>query len=634
MTHSAKLLLGIVLVLLPATWADAQSLYYDAISLRTQTENRFVGNRVLLEIGTDVTGEVVQILKKYSKKANPSPSELEAEFAGNPFLNITGAAQHDAALKAIFSSASKGSTLMPGLSGLPVTTVADGLAKFLVERTKQELSITFFQKFKEFLDSDQAKDFNTLFPHTKSVLNIIDQEIYQYSSYLQTLRESFVKDLENLMDRLPLVIEDNVSGSEKEYILLALSVVNQLRSGEHPAVILERLALHSFPPGLQSIEQGMKLMRIVSSSIRSQSSDHYWVEADSLNLLFNEATFKIYLGLMYQLHGEEEIGDKKLKDYLTLLAGAYENHYKAYISFINEIALKAENINLALDELRRKKGNDGRIDSYFTLFNSTISLLGSVQKINDLPLGITIGDELTLFIARANAVSSLYLDLNERRYNAAIVELSNLLKDILGDRFLCYDEFIKYGTFIANVAQAESSHDVQAAIEAVALPVGSASIKRKSKFNISLNAFVGVSPGYEYNGETGQWRAIFGVVSPVGVAASWGHGKGGENCNCSKGASSIFFSLVDIGAFSTVRFNDPNTEELPEVTFGNIFAPGLYYVYGIPRVPLSMGIGGQLGPQLRDLTEAVPPSHSDLNGSFRFFIAVDIPLLNFYTKSR
>ena len=48
-------------------------------------------------------------------------------------------------------------------------------------------------------------------------------------------------------------------------------------------------------------------------------------------------------------------------------------------------------------------------------------------------------------------------------------------------QFAAYKDFrkavIKYGTFMAQVAQAENSDDVKTAIESVALPTGSASIK-------------------------------------------------------------------------------------------------------------------------------------------------------------
>ncbi len=107
--------------------------------------------------------------------------------------------------------------------------------------------------------------------------------------------------------------------------------------------------------------------------------------------------------------------------------------------------------------------------------------------------------------------------------------------------------------------------------------------KKTSHRNISLNAYVGLAGGYEYNSSTDEWKGTFGINTPVGIAFSRGHYKEQKACFKERGSSTLFVSLVDIGAFSTYRFNDSQTEELPDVTLANIFAPGLYYVYGFPK---------------------------------------------------
>ncbi|HEX9827566.1 MAG TPA: hypothetical protein VGA80_13285, partial [Flavobacteriaceae bacterium] len=193
-------------------------------------------------------------------------------------------------------------------------------------------------------------------------------------------------------------------------------------------------------------------------------------------------------------------------------------------------------------------------------------------------------------------------------------------------------KILKYGNLAASIAKAESSDEVQAAIEAIALPAGSASIKRKSKYNIALNAYVGLSPGMEHNGDTDENKFSFGVNAPIGVAISWGHGLNKRHRE--QGSSSAFLSLIDLGAVTNYRFGDSETEDIPEIKLENIFAPGLYYVYGVPNWPISLGFGGQLGPLLRKIKDETIDLQSKATFSLKFFIAVDIPLLNFYTKSR
>ncbi|MFT6443154.1 MAG: hypothetical protein ACJASM_002713, partial [Salibacteraceae bacterium] len=99
-------------------------------------------------------------------------------------------------------------------------------------------------------------------------------------------------------------------------------------------------------------------------------------------------------------------------------------------------------------------------------------------------------------------------------------------------------------------------------------------------------------------------------------------------------SNSLFLSVVDITAFSTFRFNDSETSELPEVSLSNIFAPGLYYVHGMANIPVSWGIGAQLGPQLRSIDSTMTTIENGVTFSGKFFIAVDIPIINFFTKSK
>lgn len=78
------------------------------------------------------------------------------------------------------------------------------------------------------------------------------------------------------------------------------------------------------------------------------------------------------------------------------------------------------------------------------------------------------------------------------------------------------------------------------------------------------------------------------------------------------------------------RFNS-TTETLPEVKLQNIFSPGLGIVYGIPKIPVSIGYTCQLGPALREINAETAVTDK-LNKRWQFFIAVDIPLINFYSS--
>lgn len=665
----------------------AQTAYYDAVDLKKYVQKS--GSNLRFQALPGDTDGFIKILKKYVKPSardtlnNSKDLFNYFEASGNKFitayLNSGGVLSSSDDLKVATGISKTGSAT----GGLNVTSVADGLAKFLVKRTKQELSITFFEKFMEVLDDPKNKDFKDLFPKTYTVLKIIDKEIYQFSNYLNTLKEAFENDLQNMLNRLEPYLEtkkgflkgesdiyeneiitinskidalEAKQGNHKteiddfnteisklkakkdapkkiEYFQSALLIINNLRQGTHPAEAIGKLENQIYDPintPLLNLQQAIKLFNIFSNSLKSEDQDKYWVDSNALKSLLDPTTFNIYLGLLYQQHGDDIIFGNKFSSYLDLVVGDIVK-IKKYQDFINQLITDSEKVSLAIQGIKQKKKTGEKIDSYGELFHSTLGFLRNFENVKTLNPSFEINN-LNDVLEVLEILNDIYLDVNERKYNALILDLSQLLTELFGDKFGWNDNLIKYGSFIANVAQAENSDQVQAAIEAIALPVGSASIKKKSKQNIALNAYVGLSPGIEHNGDTGKYNFSFGVNAPIGIAIS--NGIYDVKKDKEKGSSTWFVSLIDLGAVTSYRFGDSDTENIPEIKLENIFAPGLFYVYGLPKWPLSIGLGGQLGPQLRKITNDAISLQSKATFSFRIFVAIDIPLLNFYTKSR
>ena len=109
----------------------------------------------------------------------------------------------------------------------------------------------------------------------------------------------------------------------------------------------------------------------------------------------------------------------------------------------------------------------------------------------------------------------------------------------------------------------------------------------------------------------------------------------GLNFGIPKNSSSIslYTQLVDVGAIFAYRFSD-QTERIPEIKFENIIAPGFYAIYGFGNnIPVSAGIGAQLGPNLRKIDPSAGLSVDETSAwRFGFILSVDIPITHFYTK--
>lgn len=227
-------------------------------------------------------------------------------------------------------------------------------------------------------------------------------------------------------------------------------------------------------------------------------------------------------------------------------------------------------------------------------------------------------------------LNTLGLNIRKKHYTSAVINTLVIIEKLLPqDDYACERKnLMKYGSFIATAVQAKSSKEVSQAISAFALPPGGSAIKKYSRFSLAINAYVGLSAGQEHLDGIGA-SSFYSLATPIGVSFNWGF-KGA-------GSISILASAIDLGALTTFLFEaegEDNVSELPELKMENVFAPGAYLIYGVPKYPLSIGVGAQLGPNLREVTNA--SLNIDKTSGWRWgaFIAVDIPIVSLYSSNK
>jgi hypothetical protein len=284
------------------------------------------------------------------------------------------------------------------------------------------------------------------------------------------------------------------------------------------------------------------------------------------------------------------------------------------------------------------------------------------------------------YTAIARTGGNIALDINRKNYSSAIIncytlyefafggndqELNSILKDpgrskeekdhaatMVSDRKSINEiienfkkGLLKYGSFIASVSQAQNSDDVEKAIEAAALPSGSSRIKRETPFNVSLNAYTGLFLGHETIVGMGNTQFInnYGVTAPIGVAVSTGGHSFLFLCPGNEGhwSYSLFISLIDLGAVASFRLrNTDSISQIPTIHLMDIFSPGVFLSVGVPKCPLSVNLGAQVGPNLRNVYATdengniVNKYQDSVYWRFSVSLVVDIPVFNFYTTSR
>ncbi|HWY11450.1 MAG TPA: hypothetical protein VN026_09000, partial [Bacteroidia bacterium] len=155
-------------------------------------------------------------------------------------------------------------------------------------------------------------------------------------------------------------------------------------------------------------------------------------------------------------------------------------------------------------------------------------------------------------------------------------------------------------------------------------------IKRQTPFSVALNAYCGMFMGWEQikgvdrpfcMDKNYQIFNNYGVTAPIGISVS---------TNIKGWSLTAFGSIVDIGAITAFRFANDSTQTVPKIELKDIISPGAFFSIGIPKTPLSINMGYQVGPLLRQVnqkTNTYQQNYSRISIS----ICVDLPLLNFYT---
>ena len=208
------------------------------------------------------------------------------------------------------------------------------------------------------------------------------------------------------------------------------------------------------------------------------------------------------------------------------------------------------------------------------------------------------------------------------------------------DNHKAYQQFVqnfsRYGTLIGNVANAQSSDEVKAAIEASVLPVGSSRIKRYAKFSIGLNAFVGAYYGNAYYKDSNGLNNInsFGITAPIGISMVWGT----RNFIGKSNAIGLNIQLIDLGSLVNFYYTKGDGAQLPagtKIQLGDILAPGATVSYSLFNSPFSIMGGVQYVPNLSRMPEiSTNNEFRALTWRWHVGLTIDIPLFMIKTNPR
>ena len=643
------------------------------ITKSANAENGLINNKPVIKeaaVGISFIHDAILSSKKYNPQASftllneiakAHTGKTFEELKSEPFWNnIKGSAL---AVSGGGGKQNISSGILSSIGGLDVTNIADGIAKFLVKRTKQELTTAFFERFQQLLDSPEYKDLQIVFPQTTKTFAAIGTEIYNYQGYLTMMREAFEKDLRTLQANIPLWFDvgywpnklDTALKAKLGFILGSAGFIYQsLSNNVHPGNMIEDFDLNASVIN-SDMQAALQTMQLISYSLKGSNNDHYWSSLDSFKMVLADTTaFNVFMGLMYERAKTQNIqfGTTAL---ITILEGL-KNKSNDFFVHIQAVLQQARLVEIKLAACKAlTEDNAVKYETWFDYFASVVKLLKEGKEVlikTPIKNILTIDDaNVNRFFSVTENSFELGLDISRRNFSSAIINVREIYDTLfyraVNDTIAAtdkhkfqdlLDKMLKYGAVAASVAEAKNSDEVAAAIEAAALPAGSSRIKRESHFNVALNAFVGINAGHEYITQDGSEigkKSFFntvGVSAPIGVALSWG--QLGKGFNEGKGGSSftLFASLIDLGAVTSFRFTNDSIAKLPTIQLKDILAPGLFVSYGLRRSPINFSGGYQFGPLLRKVGEETNETLS--NAYTRWVIAahVDIPFFNFVNR--
>jgi hypothetical protein len=654
----------------------------DAIKLKAMIPSEISETAIVFD------ENAAEILKDYLHNAK-TYSDIVSLYKNNPFIALTpiynrsestdslyinnlfiwfpkGIKANDDTTKSLFS-----------IPFLDVTNFAFGLTDFLIDRTKTELNIAFFERFKDEMTKDEYKDLRIFFPHTFQMLTAIGDQMYYYNNYIQGLRHAFETDL----NRMPYQIrnwvdlqKDSIDASVYNTIRVGLITTTSIIENKHPGAILKDLSIDlknldkkQDDKTFQTFENLTHLVALISESFRdTNGADDYWVDGSKIRQLTDDdVLLRIYLGLLYQQIqlDSDKHNNIAFSNEITLLnlLDAIGENWKTYGSEAKRLISRfSTQINLTQnsvarfneikkrvksnEELSNRERNYEMFNAYFDITTSMLDILRNIGLgMNEFTEGINkidtaVGQKLqaifsetelkkigTGFIATIEATQKIGVYIFNKQYAGAVAQTFLILNSAQTTKNNQWQKFLKYGTFMANMVSADSPEAVTAAIEAVAAPPGSYSIKRNVNWSVALNGYLGIFTGNELICVNDQKGRAFNLALTAPVGLSINKGSIG---NKSKHSLGLFFPIIDLGFVASYRFDEENSDvsALPKIQLKQLISPGLFLEWGLPKFPIIISAGWQTGPQLRESHDE-EQQLSRMYHRFGVSLKADIPIL-------
>jgi len=541
-------------------------------------------------------------------------------------------------------------------SGLSEREFLEGATAFLIERAKDELALRYLRRIRAYYDEQTL--IGDLFPATKVILDAVDD--LGYKTLLPSLQTAFRSDLENLPITLtnPTLkyksggTENSLYGTDevKKAVLAAHVVarhIQDVRTGEPVVQALAGLSDWPSQDVLEWVEEvnGEDLVpRIRLIGLLAREIE-YLAQIEDVDLqteVLKPDVRKFFIA--FTLHRLiETSSNEDWKEEAAKFADTTRREYKK--DAFGDLAEVSSLITRIYGLVEQTNTTPGEKVDRVAVIRSSVRLWTSVFSL----AVSTTDDEASLQRVSKflNHATELLVAIEAENYSKIALVGLQVVKDA---RESSDPNLTRMLTFGAALAEADSSEQVTAALEAAADPVGSFRARRghppgEQNVNVAVVAYLGGSGGLEWTQVDGTPRgAHAGVAAPIGIEFSIGTNKAEKSFWPLSRVRSVGLqvSLLDLGTLVNYRLSgedltpeegeesDAEVDANPAITFAHVFSPGAHLVFGLgDDSPISFGLGVQYAPRLRDI-EGGTLQVSEVDAiRASAFLAVDLTLFRF-----
>jgi len=360
-----------------------------------------------------------------------------------------------------------------------------GTADLMAQRFKDELVNYALNQLLDNINDDNLIYIELLFPKTLNYINKFlkpNQGKGFFNSDLEMLRYNAELDLQNIPYQIPEFIK-TINPNQAELITFNLELISNAEIYSNPLNIFNDLTEISFINYSsknvnvnQEMKQQIELVDIYVNALRDdRESNHFWIDFNTINAekIDNDLTVRFFYALLFE----------QTKDYYnTLDDGEIRNKL---ISVTTQVAKDFNKIDSQYKSISTKK-EDLNFSDYEDLIRSVFKSIDNITAPNFPKFTIVLNSNLELVkMIKAN------------KYQYVLPNLFLILTQFNVDDVFLDRDFLNTLSLLIDFTLVKNPEQMKNLLSTYALPIGSSSLKRTGKFDISFNRYVGLTAGYE-----------------------------------------------------------------------------------------------------------------------------------------